>query len=113
MFNGKKFIYCADAGLGSFNIRRFNFMGGRAFIVTQSIKKLSQKLQEAVFNDCDYRILSSNKSVTIKHIREFDKFDKNNHSLYEDHAYKIINADNLVELGLYEDKIYKNGKTKK
>lgn len=113
MFNGKKFIYCADAGLGSFNIRRFNSMGGRAFIVTQSIKKLSQKLQEAVFNDCDYRILSSNKPVTIKHMREFDKFDKNNHSLYEDHAYKIINADNLVELGLYEDKIYKNGKTKK
>ena len=38
MLDGKKFIYCADAGLGSLNIRNFNAMGGRAFIVTQSIK---------------------------------------------------------------------------
>ena len=36
MLKGKKFIYCADAGLGSLNIRNFNSMGGRAFIVTQS-----------------------------------------------------------------------------
>ena len=31
MFRGRKFIYCADAGLGSLNIRNFNSMGGRAF----------------------------------------------------------------------------------
>ena len=37
MFHGKKFIYCADAGLGSINIRNINSMGGRAFIVTLSI----------------------------------------------------------------------------
>lgn len=28
------FIYCADAGLGSYDIRKFNAMGGRRFIVT-------------------------------------------------------------------------------
>ncbi len=38
MLKGKKFIYCADAGLGSLNIRNFNSMGGRAFIVTSSTK---------------------------------------------------------------------------
>lgn len=27
MTEGKKFIYCADAGLGSYNIRKFNSMG--------------------------------------------------------------------------------------
>lgn len=43
MFHGKKFIYCADAGLGSLNIRNFNSMGGRAFIVTQSIKKCPRR----------------------------------------------------------------------
>ena len=64
MFKGKKFIYCADAGLGSLGIRNFNSMGGRAFIVTQSIKKLSGKLQNAVFNDCDYRLLSSSNTVS-------------------------------------------------
>ena len=40
MLKGKQFIYCADAGLGSYNIRKFNSMGGRAFVITQSIKKL-------------------------------------------------------------------------
>ena len=49
-FKDKKIIYCA----GSYDIRKFNFFGNRAFIVTQSIKKLSKPLQEAVFNDCDY-----------------------------------------------------------
>lgn len=42
--NNKKLIYCGDAGLGSASIRTFNDMGGRAFIVTQSIKKLSESL---------------------------------------------------------------------
>ena len=40
--NTKIFIYCADAGLESASIRFFNDMGGKAFIVTQSIKKLSK-----------------------------------------------------------------------
>lgn len=31
MLDGAQFIYCADAGLGSYNIRKFNSMGGRAF----------------------------------------------------------------------------------
>lgn len=42
--NNKKLIYCGDAGLGSASIRTFNDMGGRAFIVTQSIKKPSESL---------------------------------------------------------------------
>ena len=39
-FGCQKFIYCSDAGLGSEDIRTYNHMGERAFIVTQSIKKL-------------------------------------------------------------------------
>lgn len=113
MLDGKKFIYCADAGLGSFNIRKFNSMGGRAFIVTQSIKKLSGTLKEAVFNDCDYRILSTDAPVTIEQLKSFDKTDKTNLSLYADKAYKIIEADKAIALGLYEEKKLKNGKTRK
>ncbi|MDU6630248.1 MAG: transposase, partial [Lachnoanaerobaculum sp.] len=64
MFKVKKFIYCADAGLGSFNIRNFNSMGGRAFIVTQSINMLSNTLKGAVFSDIDYRLLSNDKPAT-------------------------------------------------
>lgn len=112
MLEGKKFIYCADAGLGSFNIRKFNSMGGRAFIVTQSIKKLSSKLKEAVFNDYDYRLLSTDAPVTIEQLKSFDKTDKMNLSLYTDKAYKIIEADKAIDLGLYEEKKSKNGKTR-
>lgn len=113
MFRGKKFIYCADAGLGSLNIRHFNSMGGRAFIVTQSIKKLSGTLQEAVFNDCDYRLLSSDEAVSIEDMKRFDKTDPSNKALYLDKAYKIIPADKAVDLGFYEEKLLKNGRRRK
>ena len=113
MFKGKKFIYCADAGLGSFNIRNFNSIGGRAFIVTQSIKMLSNTLKEAVFSDIDYRLLSNDKPATIKQMKDFDRFDKSNASLYEDRIYKIIPADKAFDLGLYEEKTCKNGTVRK
>lgn len=112
MFGKKKFIYCADAGLGSLHIRNFNSMGGRAFVVTQSIKKLSDTLKKAVFNDCDYRLLSSDEPVTIAHMKEFDRLDKENKALYNDKAYKVIVADSAFDLGLYEEKKLKNGKTR-
>lgn len=113
MLQGKKFIYCADAGLGSINIRKFNSMGGRAFIITQSVKKLSDTLKKAVFNDCDYFLLSTDKPVSIEDLKSFDRKDKKNLSLYNDRAYKIIEADRAVDLGLYEEVQLKNGKTKK
>ena len=110
MFGGKKFIYCADAGLNSINIRLFNSMGGRSFIVAQSVKKLSDVLQEAVFNDYDYHLLSDGSAVTIKDMKQFDRFAGQNLSLYKDRAFKILNADRAVDVGLTEVKILKNGK---
>lgn len=113
MTGNKKFIYCADAGLGSYNIRKFNDMGGRAYIVTQSVKKLSQDMKKIVFNDSDYRILSNDEEITLKKMKTFDKKDKVNLNLYNDYAYKIIPADTAVDTGLYENKVYKNGKIRK
>lgn len=113
MFKGKKFIYCADAGPGSLNIRNFNSMGGRAFIVTQSIKKLSDTLQQAVFSDTDYHLLSSDEPATIKDMKEFDRHDPQNWDLYNDRIYKIIPADKTVDPGLYEEKAGKNGSVRK
>ena len=112
MFDGKPFIYCADAGLGSYNIRKFNSMGGRAFVITQSIRKLSGRLQQTIFNDCDYRLLSNDLPVSLEKMLSFDREEPKNRSLYDDKAYKIVNADNLVDLDMYEEKRYKNGKVK-
>ncbi len=112
MLKGKRFIYCADAGLGSYDIRNFNSMGGRSFIITQSIKKMSEPLQQAVLNDYDFKLLSSDTPVTIEHMKSFNKKDPENKKLYLDKAYKIVTADKAIDLGLYEEKVFKNGNTR-
>ena len=112
MFKGKPFIYCADAGLGSLNIRKFNSMGGRAFIVTQSIKKLSDALQSAVFNDYDYKLLSDDAGISAEFMKTFDKHDKDFRKLYDDLAYKVVIADTAIDVGLTEEKTYLNGNTR-
>lgn len=104
-------IYCADAGLGSYNIRKFNSLGGRKFIVTQSLKKLPDILKEAVFNDYDYRLLSNDKNVSIDTLKQFDPFS--NAELYNDKAYKVIDASKELVMSFLEEKTLSNGKTKK
>lgn len=108
----KKLIYCGDAGLGSASIRAFNDMGGRAFIVTQSIKKLSDDLQNEIFEDSGFKLLSNDSNVTLAHMKSFDRFDEKNINLYQDRAYKEIFVDSNIDLGLFEEKKLKNGKTK-
>ena len=113
MFEGKKFIYCADAGLGSFNIRKYNSFNDRAFIITQSIKKLSEKMKEAVFDNTDYKLLSNDQAVTIEYMKSFDRKAEENRYLYHDKVYKVIPADVSIELnGFFDEKQYKNGNAK-
>lgn len=113
MTGGAKFIYCADAGLSSYNIRKFNDMGGRAFIVTQSVKKLGDKLKDTVFNDNGYRLLSNDMPMSIEEMKSFDRFDEKNLSLYNDRIYKLVPAALAVDLGLYEYKQLKNGNVRR
>ena len=113
MFGGKEFIYCADAGLNSYNIRSFNSMGDRKFVVTQSVKKLSEELQGAVFDDRGFRLLSNDESISVKKLKELDKKDEENLCLYNDRAYKIINADRAEDLGLYEYVELEDGRTRR
>ena len=112
MVGTSKFIYCSDGGLGSYSIREFNSMGGRAFIVTQSIKKLSDVLKDAIFNDCDYRLLSNDMPISVEHLKTFDRKDSASRSLYDDKAYRIIEANRIVDLGLSEEKTLASGKKK-
>jgi len=112
MFGTDKLIYCADGGLGSYPIRQYNSNGERAFIVTQSIKKLSNVKKEAVFSDCDYHRKSNNDPFSVKAMKEFDRFDAQNKELYRDMVYKVIVADKAVDTGLTEIVELKNGKKK-
>lgn len=112
MFKDKSLIYCADAGLGSYDIRRFNSFGSRYFIVAQSIKKLSETLQQAVFNDIDYKRLSNDIPMTIDEMKKFDRNDPEKRDLYDDVIYKVIPADKAVDLGFDEEYFTSTGKEK-
>ena len=71
-FGCQKFIYCSDAGLGSESIRTYNHMGERAFIVTQSIKKLKKEDKAWALNKSGFRRLSDNKLEILSEIDEYD-----------------------------------------
>ncbi len=72
-FEHRKFIYCSDAGLGSEQIREFNHMGERAFIVTQSLKKLSKEDREWALKHEGFCRLSDDKEVNIDNISDDDR----------------------------------------
>lgn len=61
-----KVIVCTDAGLASGSNRAFNDMGERAFVVTQSLKKLPSYLKEWVFNEGPYENKKDWKSFNEK-----------------------------------------------
>ena len=71
-FGCQKFIYCSDAGLASEDIRSFNHMGERAFIVTQSIKKLPKGDKSWALDSKGFKRVSDNKTVDITAIPEDD-----------------------------------------
>lgn len=112
MFKNKDIIYCSDAGLGYKNTRVFNDMGGRKFVVTQSIKKLGEVTKQAVFNDCDYRFSGDHKKCSLEFMKTFDRTDVDNRKYYDGYIYKSIQVDQMVDLGLAEIKKLKNGKTR-
>jgi transposase len=71
-FGCQRFIYCSDAGLGSENIREFNHMGERAYIVTQSIKKLPAEDRKWALDKTGFKRVSDDKPVDITQLSEDD-----------------------------------------
>lgn len=72
-FGCQKFIYCSDAGLGSESIREYNHMGERAYIVTQSIKKLKKEEKEWALNGQGFKRVSDDTPVDITKLSKDDK----------------------------------------
>lgn len=72
-FGCQKFIYCSDAGLGSEDIRAYNHMGERAYIVTQSIKKLKKEEKEWALDAKGFKRVSDDTPVDITQLPEDDK----------------------------------------
>lgn len=75
-FKLSKFVVCTDAGLASTNNRKFNNQGERAFITTQSIKKLKKHLSEWALASDGWRLSGSDKTYDLSYVDEDIFFDK-------------------------------------
>lgn len=82
-FGCEKFIYCSDAGLACEDNRTFNHMGQRAFIVTQSIKKLPAQDREWALSRSGFKRLPDDMPADITALTEEDK----DYLYYKDEPY--------------------------
>lgn len=71
-FSLSKFIVCTDAGLSSNDNRKFNDAGNRAFITTQSIKKLRKHLKEWALSTDSWHLEGCNSTFDIAEIEKND-----------------------------------------
>lgn len=69
-FELSKFVVCTDAGLASNDNRKFNDKDDRAFITTQSIKKLKKHLKEWALSPEGWQLPNSNKLYDISKVNK-------------------------------------------
>jgi len=69
-FHLSKFVVCTDAGLSSEANRKFNDKDGRAFITTQSIKKLKAHLKKWALATTNWKLPGSDKTYDISKLDE-------------------------------------------
>lgn len=69
-FKLSKFIVCTDAGLASNDNRKFNDKDERAFITTQSIKKLKKHLMDWALSPEEWYLSGDNKKYNINDIEK-------------------------------------------
>lgn len=75
-FNLSKFVVCTDAGLASNDNRKFNDKSGRAFITTQSIKKLKSYLKDWALDLEGWHLSNDLKAYNIAALDEEKDKDK-------------------------------------
>ena len=86
-----KMILCTDAGLASDEIKKFNIKDNRAFVITQSLKKLKDEYKIQVFDKSDWRIPNDLKNVY--NLEEIENNDSLKEKYYETLFYKIIQTE--------------------
>src|SRR5699024_8850099 len=95
-FKLSKFIVCTDAGLSSHENRLYNSMGNRAYVTTQSIKKLKKHLKEWALDPEGWCLFGNSdgnrddqKKINLHDIQADDQ-----HTYYKE---RWINEDNLEQ----------------
>ena len=82
-FKLSKFIVCTDAGLASNANRKFNDKDNRAFITTQSIKKLKKHLMDWALEPNGWHLSGDKKEYNINEIEN----DQKSLELYKDKTF--------------------------
>lgn len=71
-FGCSRFIYCADAGLGSKANRTFNSLNGRQYVITHSLKKMKKEDRDVALNPNYFRKPGSKTYIDISALDETD-----------------------------------------
>ncbi|GFG48547.1 IS4 family transposase [Streptococcus canis] len=74
-FKLSKFIICTDAGLSSLENRKFNMLGERSFIVTQSLKKINKNIKNWALSNEGWKLGSDKRAYNIDEIDDDDYMD--------------------------------------
>ena len=82
-FKLSKFIVCTDAGLASTANRKFNDKDDRAFITTQSIKKLKRHLMDWALDSNGWYLSGDKKEYNINEIEK----DETSLELFKDRTF--------------------------
>ena len=83
-FGCSEFIFCSDAGLGSRANRRFNSLGNRSYVITQSLKKMRKEDRETALKPTQFKKAGSDKWIDISTLDESDP------EVYETIYYKEV-----------------------
>ena len=80
-FKLSRFVVCTDAGLSSHENRLYNSMGNRAYVTTQSIKKLKNHLKEWALDPTGWTSTNHTEGKT-KNINLLDLDMEKDQSIY-------------------------------
>lgn len=113
-FELSKFIYCSDAGLASKKNKEFNSIGDRAYIITQSLKKLKKDDKEVALRHEGFLEVggSSQKRVSIDEI-DFENIENKERLFYKELPLEKPMKERLIvtyspKYALYQKKIREN-----
>lgn len=87
-FTLSKFILCTDGGLSSLSNRKYNTRGERAFITTQSLKKLKAHLKDWALDPTGWKIPNSHKEYDLTQINSLTPESPAYTTVYNQTFYK-------------------------
>lgn len=86
-----KMILCTVAGLASDEIKKYNIKDNRAFVITQSLKKLKDEYKNQVFNKTGWRI--ANDLRNVYNLETIENNEELKEKYYDTLFYKIIETE--------------------